>query len=102
MTVVAGKRRRGATDGAVQRLNVFISAEAHQRLMVNSVMERLSPGLFLEKLINDYCKAWNLPAPGVAAPSRKSKRGASANPDDLTNRPDDGADSSQESLADAA
>jgi hypothetical protein len=30
MTVVAGKRRRGADDGDVQRLNVFISPEAHK------------------------------------------------------------------------
>ena len=93
MTVVAGKRRRSAGDGEVQRLNCYISPESYNRLMVNAVMERTSPGLLLERLIIDHCKAWSLPA------GNKTKKGARAKPDETTDRPDDGADVSQESAA---
>ena len=67
MTVVAGKRRRRAADAEVQRLNVFINPDAHKRLMVHSVMKGLSPGLFIEQLINDHCREWRVQANG---PSR--------------------------------
>jgi hypothetical protein len=60
MTVVAGKRRRRASDAEVQRLNIFINPDAHRRLMVHSVMSGLSPGLFIEKLIFDHCRTWKV------------------------------------------
>ena len=83
----------------VARLNVCIEQDAYRRLMVNSAMEGLSPGLFLEGLINDHCKAWNLPAPGAATALRKSKRGASVNPVDSPNRQEQGDDVNFEELA---
>jgi hypothetical protein len=87
MTVVAGKRRRRASDAEVQRLNVFIDPDAHKRLMVHSVYEGLSPGLFVERLINEHCKTWKVQ---TNAP-RKGKKGDqvdSGAPDGDIDRPD--------------
>jgi hypothetical protein len=64
MTVVAGKRRRRASNAQVQRLNVFIDPDAHERLMVHSVKAKLSPGLLVERLINEHCKDWRVQANG--------------------------------------
>jgi hypothetical protein len=39
---------------------VFIDPDAYERLMVHAVKARLSPGLFVEKLINNHCKDWKV------------------------------------------
>jgi hypothetical protein len=74
MTVVAGKRRRSAEDGEVQRLNCFISPEAYNRLMINATMERTSPGLYLERLLIDHCKDWAIPVCNKEVKEKKSRR----------------------------
>jgi len=106
MTLVAGRKRRSAEDGKGQdfaRLNVVINHEAYKRLMVNSTMEGLSPGMFLEQLITDHCKAWQMPARGAENPekprARRGKKDASVDPADAINRPCDGAEMNQESVA---
>lgn len=89
MTVVKGKRRRSAEDGTgekVTRLNLFVGHEAYQRLMVNSVMEGLSPGLFLDRLITDHCKAWQMPARGSSNPEKPARTARRADPVALNDR----------------
>jgi hypothetical protein len=92
MTVVAGKQRRRAKNAVVTRLNVFIHPDAYERLMLHSVKARLTPGLFVESLINTHCRAWKIQANG-------SRRAASVESDGLEDRHDDGADVSLESVA---
>jgi hypothetical protein len=89
MTVLAGKRRRRATDAEVQRLNVYISPDAHRRLMVHAVYEGLSPGLFVERLIEDHCKSWKVQANAATRPGKGGKSRPS-DPGDPTHRHDEG------------
>jgi hypothetical protein len=47
--------------------------------MVNSVMEGKSPGLYLDRLILDYCNAWKMPAsnrPRKGEPAGQASPGA--------------------------
>lgn len=74
MTVVQAKRRRSAADGNVVRLNTYISPEAHARLLINSTMERVSPGLYLEQLLLAHCKDWALPVSNKTVQEKKSRR----------------------------
>jgi hypothetical protein len=66
---MATKQRKGASDASaptVQRLNVRIKPDAHQRLMIHCVMSGLAPGAFLEKLIETHCRTWKVQANGSA------------------------------------
>jgi hypothetical protein len=60
---MATKQRHGASNAAalpVTRLNVRISPEVHQRLMIHCVMSGKAPGAFLEQLINAHCRTWKV------------------------------------------
>jgi hypothetical protein len=98
MTVVAGNRRRRASDAKVCRLNVFIDPDAYERLMVHSVKAKLMPGLFVEKLINDHCKAWRVQENTTAKSRRAVEMSASGESDGKEDRSGVGAGSSQEDL----
>ncbi len=63
MATKTTKPRKGANDATtptVQRLNVRIKPDAHQRLMIHCVMSGLAPGAFLEKLIENHCRTWRV------------------------------------------
>ncbi len=59
---MAAKQRRGGNDAEAQRLNVRLNLSAYQRLQIHCVMAGLSPGKFLEGLINTHCKEWRVQA----------------------------------------
>lgn len=58
-------KRQGVDDAKVepkQRVNVRMSAAAHQRLQIHSVMSGKAPGEILDDLIDKHCRDWALPA----------------------------------------
>lgn len=59
---MATKQRRGVTDAAKQRINVRMSAEAHQRLQIHSVMSGRAPGEILDGLVVAHCRDWKVQA----------------------------------------
>ena len=66
---MATKRRQSTSDATtptVQRLNVRIKPDVHQRLMIHCVMSGMAPGEFLEDLIKTHCRTWKVQANGSA------------------------------------
>ena len=84
---MATKRRQGVNDAGNQRLNVRINPSAYQRLQIHCVMDGVSPGAFLEKLINDHCRSYRVQVIGSARVMTDDRLDAAehVNPPALTN-----------------
>jgi hypothetical protein len=56
-------KRRSVNDAIVQkaqRLNVRISPEAYERLLIHAIKARLSPGDLVTSLIDRHCRDWRV------------------------------------------
>jgi hypothetical protein len=56
-------KRRSVNDAIVQkaqRLNVRISPEAYERLLVHAIKARVSPGELVTSLIDRHCRDWRV------------------------------------------
>jgi hypothetical protein len=55
-----------ASTPSKKRVNVRMSAEAHQRLEIHAVMSGKQPGEILDGLVTKYCRDWKVSANVVA------------------------------------
>jgi hypothetical protein len=81
---MAAKKAKGVNDATVQRLNVRVSTEAYERLLVHAIKGRISPGELITSLIDRHLKDWRVQdvrsketdRPSVAGPVRESESAA--------------------------
>jgi hypothetical protein len=62
-----------------QRVNLQLSVDAYKRLGIYCTMEGTSPGETVTGLINEFLRAWNMPARNTAHdPARRTPAGPGA------------------------
>ena len=57
-------KRKSVSDAQAQqaqRLNVRISPEAYERLLIHAIKARVSPGELVTQLIDRHCRDWSMP-----------------------------------------
>jgi hypothetical protein len=58
---MATKRGKSVNDASAQRLNVRVTVEAYERLLVHSIKGRVSPGELVTQLIEQHLRRWSMP-----------------------------------------
>ena len=67
---MAAKKRQSVNDASAQRLNVRITPEAYERLLVHAIKARMSPGELVTSLIQHGLKDWRIQSTGVKTNDR--------------------------------
>ncbi len=82
--MAAPRRRHVATTTKkpTQRVNLQIDADAYQRLLLHSIMNKEQPGAIVSRLIEDHLRQWAMPA-DLTARSREKDRQDPAGPVNL-------------------
>jgi hypothetical protein len=57
---MAAKKGKSVNDASVQRLNVRVTSEAYERLLVHAIKSRVSPGELVTALIDRHLKDWRV------------------------------------------
>jgi hypothetical protein len=67
---MAAKRRAGVADKKTRRLNLQVSEEAAERLLVHAIKARVSPGELVTSLIERGLRDWRVQANHVKGNDR--------------------------------
>lgn len=54
------KKRPGVDDATTRRLNVRVTSEAYERLLVHAIKARVSPGDLVTELIATHCRQYRV------------------------------------------
>lgn len=64
------KKGKSVNDASVQRLNIRVTSEAYERLLVHAIKARVSPGELVTSLIERHCRDWAVRSNHVKANDR--------------------------------
>jgi hypothetical protein len=73
------KKGKSVGDAAAKRLNVRVTTEAHERLMIHALKARVSPGDLVTELIEAGCRKWAMPADLTARTGRNDRPESAGN-----------------------
>lgn len=59
---MAAKKAKGVDDAKAQRLNIRVTPDAYERLLVHAIKARVSPGELVTSLIDQHLKDWRVQA----------------------------------------
>jgi hypothetical protein len=69
---MAAKKRQGVDNAPGQRLNIKVTTEAYERLLVHAIKARVSPGELVTELIEKNLRQWAVRSNSVRVMSEVS------------------------------
>lgn len=69
------RKTQGVDDAKAQRLNIRVTPDAYERLLVHAIKARVSPGELVTSLIDRHLKDWRVQSVGVKANDRPDLAG---------------------------